>query len=94
MCIVGKACLLNNIKNALDKDINRVHGTTKKTPFEMVSKNNTAIPNLIPNNNKLLKFSKFPKFPRFQVGDFVRVPDKRNLYSTGYITKWIREHFK
>ena len=91
---VGKACLLNNINNALDKYNNRVHGTAKMTPFDMVSKNNTAIPNLIPNNNKLLKLSKFPKFPRFQVGDFKRVPDKRNLYSKGYTTNWKREHFK
>ena len=28
------------------------------------------------------------------MGDFVRVPDKRNLYSKGYTTNWNRELFK
>ena len=59
MYIEGKTCWLNHINNALDKDNNRVHGTTKMTPFEMVSNNTTAIPNLIP-------FPKFPEFPKFQ----------------------------
>ena len=67
--IEGKCYWLNHIINALDKYNNRVHGTTKMTPFEMSF--NTAIPNLIPT-------PKFPKFPKFQVGDFVRVPDKRS----------------
>ena len=30
--------------------------------------------------------------PKFQVGDFVRVPDKRSVYS--YTTNWNRELFK
>ena len=28
------------------------------------------------------------------MGDFVRVPDKRNLYNKGYTTNWNRELFK
>ena len=28
------------------------------------------------------------------MGDFVRVPDKRNIYSKGYTTNWNRELFK
>ena len=48
------------------------------TPFEMVTNINKPIPNPIPNDNK--------KVPKFQVGVFVRVPDKRNLYSKGYTT--------
>ena len=32
--------------------------------------------------------------PKFQVGDFVGVPDKRNLYSKGYTTNWNRDLFK
>ena len=63
----------------------RVHGTTKMTPFEVSFK--TPIPNLIP-------FPKLPKFPKFQVGDFVRIPDKKNIYSKGYTTNWNRELFK
>ena len=64
---------------------NRVHGTTKMTPFEMVT--NTKI---IINN----KINKNEKIPKFQVGDYVRVPDKRNIYSNGYTSNWIRELFK
>ena len=37
---------------------------------------------------------KLPKLPKFQVGDFVRVNDKRNIYSKGYTTNWNRELFK
>ena len=85
MYIEGKACWLNHINNALDKYNNRVHGTTKMTPFEMVT-----------NTNKInnIKINKNEKLPKFQVGDYVRVPDKRNLYSKGYTTNWNRELFK
>ena len=34
------------------------------------------------------------KQTKFHVGDYVRVPDKRNLYSKGYTTNWNREPFK
>ena len=99
----GKACWLNHIINALDRYNNRVQRTTRITPFEksfLASTNiNTAklaatptshkpIPNLIPTTPK------YPEFPKFQVGDFVRVPDKQNLNSKGYTTNWKREFFK
>ena len=84
MYIEGKGNWLNHIINALDKYNNRVHGTTKMTPFEMVSNNSTTKTNLIPT----------PNFPKFQVGDFVRVPDKSSVYSKGYRTNWNRELFK
>ena len=85
MYIEGKACWLNHLDAALEKYNNRVHGTTKMTPFEMVT-----------NTNKIinLKINKNEKIPKFQVGDYVRVPDKRNLYSKGYTTNWNRELFK
>ena len=99
MYIEGKGNWLNHLDAALDKYNNRVHGTTKMTPFEMsfCAASHTLIratataasPNLIPNNNKLHTAS-----PKFQVGDFVRVPDKRNIYSKGYTTNWNRELFK
>ena len=85
MYIEGKACWLNHINSALDKYNNRVHGTTKMTPFEMVTNTNKII-NIKNNKNE--------KIPKFQVGDYVRVPDKRNLYSKGYTTNWNRELFK
>ena len=83
MYIEGKACWLNHLDAALQKYNTRVHTTTKMTPFEA---NNQPInpPTFV---NK-------PKQPKFQVGDYVRVPDKRNLYSKGYTTNWNRELFK
>ena len=88
MYIEGKGNWLNHLDAASQKYNNRVHGTTKMTPFEMSFK--SAIPrsyaNPIPNDSK--------KLPKFQVGDFVRVPDKRSVYSKGYTTNWNREFFK
>ena len=80
---------MNHLDAALQKYTNRVHGTTKMTPFEMSF--NKPIPNLIPNNDNNNHNNKLPKF---QVGDFVRVPDKRSVYSKGYTTNWSRELFK
>ena len=79
-----EGCWLNHLNTALEKNINRVHGTTKMTPFEM-STNNKLKPNN--NNNNTAKLASH-KLPKFQVGDFVRVPDKRTLYSKGYTTNW------
>ena len=89
MYIEGKGNWLNHINNALDKYNYRVQGTTKMTTFEMSTNNNTAIPNPILNDK-----IKLPKFSKFQVGDFVRVPDERSVYSKGYTTNWNRELFK
>ena len=88
MYIEGKSNWLNPIINALDKYNNRVHGITKMTPFEMSFNNliSRSYANLIPNDSK--------KLPKFQVGDFVRGPDKRSVYSKGYTTNWNREFFK
>ena len=72
MYFEGKTCWLNHLDAALEKYNNRVHGTTKMTPFEM-SNNRKLIPSLTPSSDN--------KYPKVQVGDFVRVPDKRNLYS-------------
>ena len=45
----------------------------------------------VPNNDNINHNNKLPKF---QVGVFVRVPDKRSVYSKGYTTNWNRELFK
>ena len=67
MYIDGKACWLNHLDAAMETYNNRVHSTTKMTPFEMTTS--------FGNDNTL-----------FQVGDFVRVPDKHNFYSKGKTT--------
>ena len=85
MYIEGKACWLNHLDVAMEKYNNRVHGTIKMTPFEMSTNQK-----LIPNNTEGALRNKFKntegalrKQPKFQVGDYVGVPDKRNLYSKG-----------
>ena len=85
MYIECKACWLNHLDAAMEKYNIRVHGTTKMTPFEMVT-----------NTKKIIniKINKNEKIPKFQVGDYVRVPDKRNIYSKGYTTNWNKELFK
>ena len=86
MYIEGKPCWLNHLDAALEKHNNRFHGTTKMTQFEL-SINNKLISNNINDN-------KDNKQPKFQVRVFVRVPDKRNIYSKGYTTYWNGELFK
>ena len=81
--IEGKGNWLNHLSKALDKYNNRVHTTTRMTPFE--ASNKPIDPPTFVNK---------PKQPKFHVGDYVRVPDKRNLYSKGYTTNWKRELFK
>ena len=83
MYIEGKACWLNHINSALDKYNNRVHTTTRMTPLE-ANKKPIDPPTFV---NK-------PKQLKFQVGDYVRVPDKKKIYSKRYTTNWNRELFK
>ena len=103
MYIEGKGNWLNHLDAALQKYNNRVHGTTKMTPFEATKlpSNNSLLPSNNNNNNKVPRdsyrdsYRSFAQsFAKFQVGDFVRVPDKRNIYSKGYTTNWNRELFK
>ena len=103
MYIEGKGSWLNHLDAALQKYNNRVHGTTKMTPFEATKlhSNNSLLPSNNNNNNKVPRdsyrdsYRSFAQsFAKFQVGDFVRVPDKRNIYSKGYTTNWNRELFK
>ena len=103
MYIEGKGSWLNHLDAALQKYNNRVHGTTKMTPFEATKlhSNNSLLPSNNNNNNKVPRdsyrdsYRSFAQsFAKFQVGDFVRVPDKRNIHSKGYTTNWNRELFK
>ena len=105
MYIEAKACWLDHLDAAMEKYNIRVHTTTRITPFE--ASNDKLIPSDNENIHtegasrtaKLASHTEGAsrnnnKLPKFQVGDFVRVPDKRNLYSKGYTTNWNRELFK
>ena len=104
MYMEGKACWLNHLEAALEQYNNRVHGTIKTTSFEMSTNNKTY------NNTAKLashtegasrtegashfKISYENKLSKFQLGDYVRVPEKMNFYLKGYTVKWKRELFK
>ena len=94
MYIEGKVCWLNHLDAAMEIHNNRVHGTTKRTPFEMITNK------LIRNNDtaKLASLTKGAlrtkgasrnrnnknrKLPKFQVGDYVRVAEHllKRLYN-------------
>ena len=92
MCIERKGNWLNHLDAALDKYNQRVHGTTKMTPFE--ASNNSLLPSNNNNINNKTPRDSYRSFAKFQVGDFVRVPDKRNIYSKSYTSNWNRELFK
>ena len=91
MYIEGEGNWLNHLDAALQKYNNCVHTTTKMTPFE-ANKRPIDPPTFV-NKPKQPRDS-YRSFAKFQVGDFVRVPDKRNIYSKGYTTNWNRELFK
>ena len=91
MYIEGKGNWLNHLDAALQKYNNRVHTTTKMTLFE-ANKKPIDPPTFVNKPKQPRSFAQ--SFAKFQVGDFVRVPDKRNIYSKGYTTNWNRELFK
>ena len=84
MYIENRACWLNHLDAALEK-YNNVHHAIRMTTFEA---NDKLIPNVKPSDNHNEN-----NFPKFQVGDFVRVPDKRNIYSKD-TTNWNGEFLK
>ena len=73
MYIEGKNNWLNHLDAALQKYNNRVHTTTKMTPFE-ANKKPIDPPTFVNKPKQPHSFAKF------QVGDFVRVPDKRKAF--------------
>ena len=70
---------------ALEKYNNKKHSTIKMTPFE---KSNS--PNIMVTENK----DKIKKASKYKIGDYVRIQDKRNIFSKQSTTNWSRELFK
>ena len=70
MYIEGKACWLNHLDAALEMYNNRVHCTTKMTPFEMSTINteklasHKLVPNVIFSNTAKLASHKKNKQPK------------------------------
>ena len=69
MYIESKACCLNHLDAALEKYKKRVHRTNRMISID--ASNDKPITSLITSNNF---------FSKVQMGDYVRVPDKRSIY--------------
>ena len=82
-----KICWLSHLAPSIEEYNNRKHGTKKMTPTEISADKKLIYPKNNINNIQIQP-------PKFQIGGFVWVPDKRNLYSEGYTTNWNREIFK
>ena len=72
--IEGEACWLNHLDAATEKYNNRVHGTTKMTPFEMST-----------NNKLYLRNNIIPKALRVQQS-WLRIPKALSVVSPNF--KW------
>jgi len=86
--IEGRANWIEKLDSVLKRYNNRKHGTTKLTPVEGSKKE---------NENKVFQTMvdrRVFKPPRYNVGDLVRIPDKRTIFSKGDTTNWSDELFK
>ena len=67
---------------------NRKHGTIKMSPIQgSLKENEDKIYHLFHSHIE-------GKKPKFKVGDYVRIPDKKSIYSKGDTTNWSYELFK
>ena len=85
MYIEGKDCWLKHPNAALEKYNNSVHSAIRMTPFEMST-------NIKPIDPIYINIE--PKHHDFHVGDYVRVLDKRILYSKMFTSNWNGEFFQ
>ena len=85
----GKGNWLSHLNDVMKTYNERKHGTIKMSPIEGSKKENE---NTVYHNiaDKPLK----PRKPKLNVGDLVRVPDKRTIYSKGDTTNWGNELFR
>ncbi|MEM1283609.1 MAG: DDE-type integrase/transposase/recombinase [Chlamydiota bacterium] len=86
--IEGKANWIGKLETVLEKYNNRKHGSIKMTPVEASKKENEdAVYAQMVDKRKFRK-------PRYEVGDLVRIPDKRTIFSKGDTTNWSYELFR
>ena len=75
---------LNIINDAVITYNNNIHSTINMTPVDASN-----------NPDKVRYYVKYTNAtPNFEVGDYVRNADKRNIFSKGYTSNWNRELFK
>ena len=84
MFINGEGNWVNILNDAVVTYNNNIHSTINMTPVD--ASNNPDKVKYYVNSTKAT--------PKFKVGDYVRNPDKRNIFSKGYTSNWNRELFK
>ena len=84
MFINGDGNWVNILNDAVLTYNNNIHSTINMTPVDAS------------NNPDKVKYTfNFKNIkPKFNVGDYVRNADKRNIFSKGYTSNWNRELFK
>ena len=84
ICINGNGNWINILNDAVVTHNNNIHSTINLTPVDAS------------NNPYKVKYTfSFKNIkPKLNVGDYVRIVDKRNIFSKGYTSNWNRELFK
>ena len=85
MFINGDSNWVNILNDAVITYNNNIHSTINMTPVD-ASNNPDKVRYIISSSTKIE--------PKFEVGDYVRNADKRNIFSKGYTSDWNRELFK
>ena len=73
----------------IDSYNNSYHRSIKTTPASVSKKNETDVW----MNQYSSSVKKSTKLPKFRVGDVVRIPKRKTIFSKGYIEKWTDEEF-
>ena len=84
MFINGDGNWVNILNDAVVTHNNNIHSTIDMTPVDASNNPDKVKYTFSFKNNK----------PKLKVGDYVRNVDKRNIFSKGYTSNWIRELFK
>ena len=75
---------VNILNDAVITYNNNIHSTINMTPVDASNSPDKVKYSIIYRNIK----------PKLKVGDYVRIADKRNIFSKGYTSNWNRELFK
>ena len=84
MFINGDGNWVNILNDAVVTYNNNIHTTINMTPVDASNNPDKVKYTFSFKNNK----------PKLKVGDYVRIIDKRNIFSKGYTSNWNRELFK
>ena len=91
MFIIGDGNWVNILNDAVITYNNNIHSTINMTPVD-ASNSPDKVKYYICEIASQIKTTKAT--PKFNVGDYVRNADKRNIFSKGYTSNWNRELFK